>query len=127
MNFKVSLIVDHSFGMRLKDIAIQTITWICNSSENRAAVKDVRKILKRTHDKRKDPLTTFEYNESDSVTDLCIKVLPTIEEHHPWVTLEVYGTQLEAKLRENLVQVYGITGAENTPFGFRVKRGELPT
>jgi hypothetical protein len=122
MELAVALILDAKFGSRLRAVSPKTITWACESPENRAVATGIWEELINLKDKRPDPLTLFCYSENASAEKNLINILPDIESHHRWTVLEVYGADLTEEVRTVLCRDYGTIEFTKTPTGFRASR-----
>ncbi|QDQ82928.1 hypothetical protein [Paraburkholderia megapolitana] len=127
----IALIVDPDFGALVDDIAAKVAhTWIVDSDENCAAVKEIWQSSTRPLDQTmKNGITTFRRYGADRES-WCDAVLDSIEDHHDsrrgnpgYALLEVYGTPLTDRLRSSLIEC-GFSTFTATDFGFRAEKVE---
>lgn len=78
--------------------------------------------LAMSGDKRRDPLTLFNYDKKSSAEKNLFNILPEIESHHQWSVLDVYGAELTEEIRNVLTRDFAATGFQKTSFGFRITR-----
>lgn len=122
MPLTVSLIFDLDFGSKLIDLTANSVIWACESNRNEKAAEDARIQLSGKKPVAADPINTFEFDRKSSLLIAFREILSTIEEHHPWTTLNVYGALLSKTMKDSLLSEFEAISVQETTFGFTAER-----
>jgi hypothetical protein len=120
--YPVALVLDTAFGTKLGSLSEKMHVWIVDTPTNRSMVEEIW----RTDEKTEGPcVTTFKALPDESAEQMCMRIIPVIEEHHdeysvdgPYDTLEVIGLTLTEQLILFLKD-FGFRNIEETKEGFR--------
>ncbi|WP_163012918.1 hypothetical protein [Burkholderia stabilis] len=127
----VALIVDPESGERIRDIAaVASHTWVVTSAVNDAVATRIRHALPApTGQAAEGSVTTF-LHDGDDRESWCAGILDAMDEHHNershhggYAILEVYGTPLSERLRQDL-SALGFARFASTAEGFRAIKRE---
>ena len=123
----VGLVVDPNFGQGLYALVERMHVWVVDRPANRKVAEALWADLSeedRGNLQGPGSATTFLAAEGTSPEDICVGVLPSIDEHHgihsaetPWNGLEAYGVELTDAVRQALLHL-GFEQFETTPGGF---------
>ena len=124
--YRVSVVLDPSFGKKLFPLAKNNHVWACSSKENILASKFINKGKKTIS--IASGVTTFNFDKSFSPEQAFLGVLDDIDLHHgdeshepPWNEIEVFGIKENAAIREKLKE-YGISKTIETDEGFIARK-----
>ena len=116
------MIVDPSFGGRIREIPAGEPIWIVDTACNRLAYEAVRK--ERTQENHLVGLTSFKVDPAAHPEDWLISELETIDLHHgelshdtPWSLINVLGVKWTERIGEELAR-YGFSNHQETLEGF---------
>jgi hypothetical protein len=127
---RVFVVVDRNYGQRLSELAEMGPVWIVDTPANRTVAQQIW----AAHPNRShlEGITTFKAPEDTSSEDMLISELNTIDLHHgtysrnpPYTVLNVVGTAITARLRDELAE-FGFDDVQEIPQGFRAMR-PIPT
>jgi hypothetical protein len=126
--YKVYLIVDREFGEKLVELEQGIPVWIVDTPINKPVAQRLWK--ERSQEGHLTGITTFNNVDSLSPEDLLLAELDTIDLHHgscsahpPYTVLEVLGTPLTSKVRNEL-SAYKFNQFHENSAGFAAKRPE---
>jgi hypothetical protein len=128
--YRVFVVVDRGYGERLAELAQMGPVWIVDTPANRTVAQQIwAGNPNRSH---LDGVTTFKFAEGSSSEDILVDELDTIDLHHgtysanpPYTVLEVIGTAISTRLKDELSQ-FGFDEFQETSQGFRAVR-PMPT
>lgn len=85
----VVLVLAPDYGRKLKELCARADVWAVESSSNRAAAVA---IWNGVAPSKPSPVTVFDWEPHEASSDTILRMLDTIEEHHPYcATIEVVG------------------------------------
>jgi len=122
----VGLVLHHDFTAGLSALADQMHVWVLDTAENSAESKRIWERHPRMSWRR--GVTTFEFEDSESPEEICLRIVPVIDEHHdehsspqPYNVLNVVGLSLSVNLKSKLSE-FGFKEFEETRTGFRASK-----
>lgn len=118
---KVFLVVDMDYGARVESLLSSGPVWLVGSDVNRRIAEEYWQ--RHPKPERDAVLTTFDFAEDDSPSEIALKMLHTIDLHHGeysggYSVLELIGVELSSPLRAALIDL-GFSKFESTHEGFR--------
>lgn len=120
--YRVGLVLDRSFKGNLSELSKRIHLWVCDTPDNRIAIKAVWNNSKEYS--TEFGVTSFRVEESDDIHDMAERVINQIWEHHgepsrevPMNVLEVYGANLSPEIKE-VLSANGFERFERTEYGF---------
>ena len=109
---QVAIVMDPSYGTRLRLVASKMPVWIVNSVANEKVARSLWESGAN--------VTTFNVSNPDHVDENLLKVLPDVELHHGNLSsLLVIGVPKSEALAARLAG-QGLTNAREVEFGFTV-------
>jgi len=123
---RVAIVVDRAFGAQLHELSRSRHVWVVESPANASVIHEIWRDT--SHENGGSGVTSFKNNTDLSVEEICIGIVPVVEEHHgefsshpPWSELEVVGVPLTQTLQSAFEDV-GASSFEATPRGFICRR-----
>jgi hypothetical protein len=124
--YRVYVIVDPTFGARLRTIPAEEPVWIVDTDSNRLAYETVGK--ERQSQGIAVDLSSFKVDLKASPEEWLISEITTIDLHHgamshdpPWSVINVIGTPWSERIRSELAQL-GFNQHKDTPEGFIARK-----
>jgi hypothetical protein len=121
-SYIVAVVLDPTFGDRLRDLPVGTPVWIADTPVNRAAAEALW--VSRPELTHLDGVTTFRIDPGSGPEVWLAEVLPDLDLHHgeyshvpPYAGIEVFGAGATPVVREALGQL-GIGNITERPGGF---------
>lgn len=118
----VSLIFDLDFGSKLIELSKTTFVWACDSNRNMKAADEARALIGKDGPLGDDSVTTFEFDRKAPMLISFREIVATIDEHHEWNQLDVYGAKLSPTMKDSLLNEFGAETVQETEFGFTASR-----
>jgi hypothetical protein len=123
----VAVVVDGSFGARLRALASRVHVWLLDTPANRQAANEVWQ-TRNGGPSLGEGVTTFRADSSARPDQIVSSMLSTIDLHHgecshspPWSFVEVYGTAITPALTADLA-IFGFSNVANSDDGFKAWR-----
>jgi hypothetical protein len=124
--YRVFVVLDRECGARLSQLVMSGPVWALDSPTNRAAAEIFwSQFPSRDH---LDGVTIFKASAENSLEEVLIDELQTIDMHHgvhsadpPYTVLQIIGTVLTARIEAALSE-YGFNSFRPTPEGFQAIR-----
>jgi len=124
--YTVSIVLDHHFGQRVREVHQRGPVWAVDSLANRECAKQLWSEFP-THD-HLNGVTIFKPGEGQSPEEILIDHIGTIDEHHgiysadpPYTIISVVGGTLTPEVREALAE-FGFDSFIATEMGFEATR-----
>jgi hypothetical protein len=125
----IAVVVDPNFGLKLIELSSRIHTWVCGSDINKVAAEQILADTKPDTNPFESGVSTFKYEPNDTVENIFLDVLATVDDHHnhdshdpAWTTMEVYGVSLTPDIRDALSSDYGCNDFSEIETGFVAKR-----
>lgn len=118
----VGVVVDPEFGHRLREVTARGHVWIVESAANRPVVDAVWAAAPKGG---LSPVTIFDAVPAEAPADTVVRMIETIELHHPQCTLlEFYGVAASNPVRLQLAEL-GFGAIEENVGGFLARKHAL--
>jgi hypothetical protein len=124
--YSVSVVLDRTFGPRLRELLEAGPVWAVDSPANRDSAKRLwEEFPSRDH---LDGVTIFMTGKDYSPAQMLIGQMETIDLHHgvysadpPYTTIRIFGSELTIEVRETLAE-FGFDSFKITDEGFDAVR-----
>jgi hypothetical protein len=123
---KVILVLDRNYGSEPSSVPAEGHIWLIESPANREAAASYRALHGASTSE--NSVTTFKAAADDTGSEVCLKMLDTIDLHHgvysadpPYSVLEIVGAPLNRTMKAAL-EGLGFSRFESTVNGFRARR-----
>lgn len=120
---KVTLVLDFAFGQKLHLLATESHLWVIDPPIDRIAASEYW--AKNSENKVESGIMTFKVSENEDTSEICLRILGTIDLHHneysstsPYSVLEIIGLNFSDEL-ESAIEDLGFKKFETTDKGFR--------
>jgi hypothetical protein len=118
----VGVVVDPEFGQKLREVTARGHVWVVESAANRPIVDGIWAALPKGG---LSPVTIFDAVPADAPADTVLRMLDTIELHHPQCTrLEFYGVAVSVPIKQSLADL-GFRAIEQNAGGFLARKHAL--
>ena len=118
---KVVLVLDPNFGQRLTDLASHSHVWIVDTPANRLIAEKYWQ--DNPEHKLETGITTFKVNDNETVEEMSLRILDSIDLHHgqyssdpPYSRLEIIGLSVTQEIKCTLEEL-GFEVIEQTAGG----------
>lgn len=129
MTYRITLVIDESCGSQLDELVRTSYVWAIQSPENDRWAAQHWQASSPLSDPLQFGLTTFARLPAETDTELVIRLLEMIDDHHgefshepAWSQIDVLGTHLTDEIAD-AARCYGVERFDETPEGFRLVRG----